>query len=161
MRYRPSTLRRLLLWFGSTRFGTWVILSLCTPFDRVLFGLTRGRFSTTSLILPSLILISTGAKTGLPRSTPLVFIPDAERMILIASNGGQPRHPAWYHNLCANPEAQILFRGRTRRCLSYEAKGVEREELWHQAVAAYPGYAVYQRRTQGRVIPVMVLEPIP
>lgn len=161
MRYRPSGLRRFLLWLGSTHFGTWVILTLFTPLDRVLLRVSHGHFSTTSLILPSLVLISTGAKTGQSRSTPLVFIPDGERIVLIASNGGHARHPAWYHNLRANPQAQVIFGGRTRSFLAHEVKGIEREELWRQAVAAYPGYAIYQQRTQGRIIPIMVLEPAP
>jgi F420H(2)-dependent quinone reductase len=161
MRYRATGLRRLLFWLGSTRFGAWVILNLFTPFDRVLLRLSRGRISTTSLVMPSLVLTTTGAKSGQPRATPLVFIPDGGRIILIASNGGLPRNPAWYYNLRANPRARVTFGGRTRDCLAHEARGVEREELWRHAVAAYPGYAVYQQRTQGRTIPVMVLESAP
>jgi deazaflavin-dependent oxidoreductase (nitroreductase family) len=77
--------------------------------------------------------------------------------VLIASKGGHPRHPAWYHNLRAHPEAVVEIRGRRERRVAREAEGAEREELWERAVAFYPGYASYQSRAGARRIPVMVL----
>ncbi|NNJ10337.1 nitroreductase family deazaflavin-dependent oxidoreductase [Chloroflexales bacterium ZM16-3] len=146
--------------FFASPIGAWIILYLFTPIDRVLLRLSRGRLSTVAVVVPSLVLISTGAKSGLPRETPLVYLPDGVRIVLIASNGGQPHHPAWYHNLRANPEARVVVGGRTGSYRAHEAAGVEREELWRRAVALYHGYHTYQGRTGGRTIPVMVLEPV-
>ncbi|NTV99725.1 MAG: nitroreductase family deazaflavin-dependent oxidoreductase [Oscillochloris sp.] len=160
MRYRISGIRQMLLWLASTRLGAWVVLHVFTPLDQVLLRVSRGRFSTTAVFLPSLMLISMGAKSGQPRATPLVYISDGEHIVLIASNGGMPRHPAWYHNLRANPLVRVIANRQSGNYRAYEAQGVEREDLWRHALEAYPGFAVYQSRTQGRIIPVMVLEPI-
>jgi F420H(2)-dependent quinone reductase len=156
---RPARLRHAIMSFFAAPFGTWIILHVFTPIDRVLLRLSRGRLSIVAVLVPSLVLISTGAKSGLLRETPLVYLPDGDRIVLIASNGGQPRHPAWYHNLRANPEARVLVGGREGRYWAREAAGVERDELWLRAVALYPGYHTYQGRSGGRSIPVMVLEP--
>lgn len=118
------------------------------------------RFSAASLVagLPIISLTTTGAKSGQPRTVPLIAIPDGDRLILIASNWGRPKHPAWYHNLRANPTATVTVGGRTAVWSARELHGVEREAAWQQAVALYPGYAGYARRNGGLRIPVMVLD---
>jgi deazaflavin-dependent oxidoreductase (nitroreductase family) len=88
-----------------------------------------------------------------------VGIEDGERIVLIGSNFGRARHPAWYYNLRANPEATLSVRGQTDRYIAREATEAEREHYWHQAVALYAGYAAYEKRTGGRTIPIMVLTP--
>jgi deazaflavin-dependent oxidoreductase (nitroreductase family) len=88
-----------------------------------------------------------------------VGIEDGERVVLIASNFGRSRHPAWYHNLRANPEATLSVRGQKKTYIAREADGREREDYWHQAVELYAGYAAYEKRTGGRKIPIMVLAP--
>lgn len=80
-------------------------------------------------------------------------------MVLIASCGGSPRHPAWYHNLKANPRCELLTRDGTESYVAREAAGEEREELWCRANTLYAGYDTYQTRTNGRRIPVTVLTP--
>lgn len=160
MSHQTSGPERAIMGFFSSRFGTWIILNLFTPLDRVLLRISRGRVSTTSMVMPSLILFTTGAKSGLPRETPLIYLPDGKRIVLIASNGGQPQHPGWYHNLRANPQARVLRGGREGSYHARETVGIEREALWQRAVALYSGYGVYQGRSDGRQIPVLVLEPV-
>jgi deazaflavin-dependent oxidoreductase (nitroreductase family) len=160
MQRQENWLRRTITQIASTRAGGWIILKVLTPIDRVLLRVSGGRIATTALMLPSLVLISTGAKSGQPRETPLIYLPDGERIVLMASNVGMPHHPAWYHNLRANPVAQVAVGGRTMSYRAREAAGAEREQLWRRAVALYPGYAVYQGRAEGRTIPVLVLEPV-
>lgn len=156
---RDSPLRRAVVSFAASPPGTWIILYLLTPLDRVLLRLTRGRVSSVAFAAPSLTLISTGAKSGLPRETPLLYLPDGARVVLVASNGGQPHNPAWYYNLKAHPAARVLIGGRELRVSAREASAAEREELWPRAVALYAGYDTYQGRAGGRTIPVMILEP--
>jgi F420H(2)-dependent quinone reductase len=122
----------------------------------LLIRLSRGRLSV-AIGMPRLILTTIGAKSGQARTTPLIYLPDGERVVLVASNGGSLRHPGWYYNLRANPQATLLIDGRTATYRAREADGAERAELWRRAVAFYPGYAVYQRRAGGRAIPVLVL----
>jgi deazaflavin-dependent oxidoreductase (nitroreductase family) len=104
-------------------------------------------------------LSTIGAKSGQLRTVPLIGISDGDKVVLIASNWGRKRHPAWYHNLRANPEATLSIQGRTGTYIAHETTGGEREEYWRRAVDLYAGYAAYQRRAGGRRIPVMVLTP--
>jgi deazaflavin-dependent oxidoreductase (nitroreductase family) len=159
MSQQMAPMERAALRFFASRFGTWIILAILTPIDRVLLRLSNGRLSSTALAMPSLNLISIGAKSGQPRETPLIYLPDGERIVLIASNGGQPNHPAWYYNLLAHPQASVVTGGQTRAFRAREASGAEREDLWRRAASRYPGYETYKLRASGRTIPVMVLEP--
>jgi deazaflavin-dependent oxidoreductase (nitroreductase family) len=150
----------MIRWFlklASTRPGAWFFLNVSPPLDRALLRLTRGRFSMAGSA-PILLLNTTGARSGQPRSTPLLYLADGERFVLIASKGGAPRHPAWYHNLRAKPEATLLVAGREVLCSAHEAQDEERERLWKLATDYNPGYDTYQDRANRR-IPVMVLTP--
>lgn len=106
---------------------------------------------------PILLLETVGAKTGAKRATPLVYLREGDDVILIASRGGSPRHPSWYLNLKANPEAAVTLGGKTAKYTARETEGEERDALFAKAVESYPSYAVYQHRTEGRIIPVMAL----
>lgn len=146
--------------FAMSKPGTWVILHVNRHVDPILARLTGGRWCLTNLIgAPLALLTSTGARSGLPRTTPLLYVQDGERIILIASYGGNTRNPAWYYNLKAHPEAQLCIQGITRSYITREAQGEERERLWERAVAFYAGFAKYAERTEGRKIPVLVLTP--
>lgn len=142
---------------ASTRPGAWFFVTVAPPIDRLILRLTRGRLSLGGTA-PILLLETTGARSGAPRSTPLLYAKDGERFVLVASRGGHPRHPAWYHNLRKHPAARILAGGRDIACRAAEAEGAERERLWKLATEVNPGYDVYQARA-GRRIPVMVLTP--
>lgn len=140
---------------ASSRAGGWVYDKICRRVDKVLLPLSRGRLSTGPA--RTLLLRTRGARSGRPRSVPLAYVTRGDDLVLIASKGGHPRHPGWYHNLRACPEAIVEIRGRRERVVAREAEGAEREELWGRAVEFYPGYAAYQRRAGSRRIPVMVL----
>ena len=110
--------------------------------------------------LPVIIVTNRGWKTGAIRKTPLMRVVDGKNYILVASQGGAPKHPLWYHNLKADPNVEIrdkteVFAMRVREV----ADPVERQRLWKLAVEAYPPYQEYQDKTE-RVIPIFVAEPI-
>ena len=139
--------------------GTWYFGHVATPIDRVLLPLSRGRLSS-SLGRPVGLLDTVGAKSGEPRRTPLLFLRDGDRVVLIASKGGDPKHPAWYWNVLQNPRVGFLGPGGvTGRYVARVAEGEERSRLWSEAVDLYAGYSTYAERTGGRVIPVVVLDP--
>jgi F420H(2)-dependent quinone reductase len=106
-----------------------------------------------------LLLDHVGAKSGRKRTNPLVYIEDGDDLVIVASKGGHPRHPAWFHNLMANPDTAVVQTGfRRRKVRPRQASDEERERLWPRVVDAYSGYEGYQRKTQ-RQIPLVILEP--
>jgi len=107
---------------------------------------------------PVLLLITTGRKTGKERTSPLLYLEDGENLVVVGSVGGAPKHPAWYWNLKANPEARVQIQDRTLRVRAEEAEGEEKRRLWRRVVEMYPPYEDYQWRTE-REIPVFVLRP--
>ena len=107
---------------------------------------------------PVLLLTTTGRKTGKQRTSPLLYLQDGENMAIVGSNGGATRHPAWWLNLLANPEAGVEIGSRKLRVRAGEAKGEEKSRLWARLVEMYPSYEDYQKRTT-REIPVVVLYP--
>ena len=109
--------------------------------------------------LPVVLLTTTGARSGLARTWPLVGLPDGHRTVVIASNYGQAHHPAWYHNLRAHPQATITADGSPVAVRADEATGAERDRLWADALRVYPAWAAYARRAAPRRIPVVVLTP--
>lgn len=119
-------------------------------------GGTRG---TTLGGLPVVIVTTTGAKTGKIRKTPLMRVEHAGRYAAVASLGGAPKHPVWYFNLLANPHVELQDGPEKWEMTAREVTGAEREEWWARAVAAFPPYAGYARKTE-RTIPVIVLEPV-
>ena len=162
MTNRQTTIRwwqRPLAWMAASRPGAWFFVTVAPPIDRWLMRVSRGRLSLTAGF-PTLVLSTVGAKTGQVRDTPLIFLPRGDEIVLIASNGGSPRHPSWYYNLRANPEATVSIAGQTRAYQAREVTGAERDALWRQAAALYPGYLAYQRRAAGRLIPVLLLTPV-
>ncbi len=107
---------------------------------------------------PMLLLDHVGAKSGARRTTPLVYVADGENLVLVASKGGHPKHPAWFHNLRANPDTTVQVGPRHRAVRARVADPDERARLWPKAVDTYDGYRGYQQRTE-REIPLVVLEP--
>ena len=108
--------------------------------------------------LPVIILTSLGAKSGKVRKTPLMRVEHDGQYAVVASLGGAPNHPVWYHNLIANPHVELQDGPVRRDYQAREVGGAERDTWWDRAVAAYPDYAEYQKNTS-RIIPVFVLTP--
>jgi F420H(2)-dependent quinone reductase len=124
-----------------------------------IYRASGGKLAGRMFNSPVLLLITTGRKTGRERTTPLLYLGDGKNLVVVASVGGAPRHPDWYWNLKANPEARVQLQERTLRVSAQEAEGEEKRRLWRRVVQMYPPYEDYQRRTE-REIPVFVLRPM-
>jgi deazaflavin-dependent oxidoreductase (nitroreductase family) len=103
-----------------------------------------------------LLLTTTGARTGQPRTTPMMFLPDGDRLLVIASNIGAPRHPDWYLNLAANPQVTVEVGDERYEAVATTAEGDERDRLWSMLKQTYPFFAEHERQTE-RQIPVVIL----
>ena len=123
-----------------------------------LYRWTGGRIGGAIMNLPVLLLTTKGRRTGESRTKALMYLPKGERYVVIASYLGEPRHPDWWLNLRADPQAWIQVGGRRLSVAAREADGEERTRLWPKAVETYAGYRGYQERTE-REIPLVVLEP--
>ena len=134
-----------------------VLLRVMPPIDRWLLTVSKGRFGSAPG--HTLLLVTTGARSGQRRETPLFFVRDGTRLVLIASKGGSRSHPDWYRNLRAHPQCEVVLDGASRPHRARDAAGGEREELWRLACQAYAGYEAYAERARPRQIPVVVLEP--
>lgn len=129
-----------------------------TSIHRALFNISRGRIFGRAFGMPAVKLITTGRRSGKERSTMLAApIAEADRVVLVASYGGDNRHPAWYLNLQANPKVRVTTAGSTHSMVARVATDEERDELWPQITSVFEGYADYQKRTE-RPIPVVILE---
>ena len=133
------------------------VLKYCMPvLDQPLMRLSRGRFSLT-YGLPTLLLTTTGRKSGEARSAPLLYIRYGKEMGLIGSSFGSTRHPAWYLNLMAEPQASVLLDRENFAVTAREATPEERREIWLKATRLYGGFEKYKARVGDREIPVLVL----
>jgi len=136
-------------------------LKAMNSIHRLILLATGGRLLTTPFGMPAVELTVTGRKSGLPRKTLLTSpIMDANKVVLVASKGGDDRDPEWFRNLQAEPqvEVKVLATGEVRRLRARVADPEEKAAMWPTIVAAYKGYAGYQKRTQ-RDIPVVICEP--
>jgi F420H(2)-dependent quinone reductase len=126
-----------------------------------LYKASGGRLGHTLPGVPGkmLLLDHVGAKSGTKRTSPLLYFPDGDSVVIVASKGGFPKHPAWFHNLKANPDTTVQIGSERRLVHARVANAEERERLWPEAVRSYRGYADYQRRSKGREIPLVILEP--
>jgi len=115
-------------------------------------GRVGGRFGKA----PVLLLTTRGRRSGAPRTTPLLFLPDAGELAVVASNGGSLRHPAWYLNLSAEPRVEVQIRSARFHAKARTARPEERERIWPRLLEMYRPYASYQARTP-REIPVVLL----
>jgi len=141
---------------ASSKPGAWFFMNVTSKVDPWLLKRTDGRFSSI-LGSPVLLLQHTGAKSGADRETPLVYATDGDDIILIASAGGAPNHPAWYHNLVANPACHVIAKDRTGDYVAEELTGDDYDAMWAHALDVYGGYAVYQDRADNRRIPLFRL----
>ena len=146
--------------FGHTRWFARVGRAF-VPVDRALGRLTKGRYVAFGLRdLPSMLITTTGRKSGLPRTNPLLYVPDGDGFAVMGSNWGQDLHPAWAHNLVANPEAVVTMGGKDIVVRATLAQDAERERLLALLLAMWPAYATYQERANGRDIRVFRLSRV-
>lgn len=101
----------------------------------------------------------TGAKSGAKRTSPVMYLEDGDAVVVVASKAGQPTHPAWFHNLKANPDTTIQIGPVVRDVRARVATDEERGRLWPKFVAMYPGFEFYRRNAKGRTIPIVILDP--
>jgi deazaflavin-dependent oxidoreductase (nitroreductase family) len=123
-----------------------------------LYRASRGRLFGRIGRAPVLLVTTTGRRSGKRRTAPVLYLADGERLVVIGSNAGSERPPAWALNLRANPNAEVQVRGERRQMRARVAEGEERGELWRRMNDQYGGFDDYRART-GRDIPVLVLEP--
>jgi deazaflavin-dependent oxidoreductase (nitroreductase family) len=130
------------------------------PVDRRVYQLTRGRWSLIGRHqLPTLLITTTGRRSGLPRTQPLLYATDGEGYIVVGSNWGRAHHPAWSANLLAQPAARVTLGDREFGVHATLTAGAERDRLWQMAQRVWPGYAAYAERADGREIRVFRLTP--
>jgi deazaflavin-dependent oxidoreductase (nitroreductase family) len=161
--YKPQAQKtrteKLLQSFAQTRFGGRLFITVFPTIDRRLMPLTRGRLST-GLGQPVVLLHVRGARSGIERTVPLLATKTGDTVLLVASKAGAVKHPAWYHNVRANPDVELTIDGQRQPMRAHiVAEGEERERQWRIVCDNYSGYATYQRRAGGRVIPVVALQP--
>jgi deazaflavin-dependent oxidoreductase (nitroreductase family) len=150
---------RIVARIASSALGIRIIRVVGPYIDPTLIRLTGGRLSTV-IPFPALLLSHVGAKSGVTRTTSIVYFTDAGRVIVIASNFGAPKNPAWYHNIKANPEVTLLGRGFRGSFLAEEVVGPERDRLFQLAAGASSPYGHYQQSAAARPIAVVALRPI-
>ena len=147
------------------RLNSWLSRSLGTRGLRAagklnvpIYRLSGGRLLSKVARAPVMLLTTTGRKTGRRRTAPVCYLADADRLVVIGSNAGNPQPPAWALNLVANPDAETEIRGTRRTVRARVAEGDERADLWRRMNQQYAGFDDYRERTS-RDIRVFVLEP--
>ncbi|MBI5035400.1 MAG: nitroreductase family deazaflavin-dependent oxidoreductase [Chloroflexi bacterium] len=160
-----SPFHSLIQRMAATRLVASFLSHFLHYIDRPLLKWTNNRFSLTSFLagIPVITLTTTGAKSGIRRTVPLVCILDGQdptTFALIASNWGQRHYPAWYHNLKAHPRATCSIFGQAAEYQAHEATREEYGKFWQGAVETYMGFALYKERACNRRIPIMVMRPI-
>ncbi|QBJ95860.1 nitroreductase family deazaflavin-dependent oxidoreductase [Rhodococcus sp. ABRD24] len=142
-----SILRRPGTAFASTRLGSWTIRRLAGV-DRRLLERSKGRYTVLGPIgAPTVLLNTVGRKSGQRRTTPLLYIRDGDRLVVVGSNFGQQHHPAWTSNLLAHPAVSVTMAGRDIPVLATEVTGEDKDRLYQQFIELAGAYAVYQGRT--------------
>jgi deazaflavin-dependent oxidoreductase (nitroreductase family) len=140
---------------------SFVPARLLLGLDRGVFRLSRGRTTFSAWVsgLPIVMLTTTGARTGQPRTLPVLGLPDGDRLVVIASNFGRPQHPGWYYNLRARPYAMVTWNGSAVEMRARELAGEERQRYLTRSHHAYPWWEQYHSRAAPRQIPLIMLEP--
>jgi deazaflavin-dependent oxidoreductase (nitroreductase family) len=153
--------RRLVRRFAASRPGSWILAPVLDHADRAVYRLTAGRTTLAGLVsgLPVVMLTTTGARSGRETTVPLLGFEEGDSVVLVASNYGQAHHPAWYHNLRANPRARLAVRGMWRDVVAEEVESPERERYLAVATEVYPGYPTYEQRAAPRRIAIFRLIP--
>lgn len=139
---------------GTVAFRAWRTI---TGLNAWLYRRSGGRLGGTFDSAPVLLLHHVGRKSGEARVAPLIYLPDGDDLVIVASYGGAPKHPSWFHNVAAAPETTVELGRERRPVVAHVATPAERARLWPTLVGMYPAFADYQARTGGREIPLVVL----
>ena len=160
---QANAIHKAARWMGATPLGTGLLRRRLHRIDKLAYTLTRGRFTVTSALtgLQVVMLTTTGAKTGAPRTVAVVGLQTDDGFAVIASNFGQARHPGWYHNLRADPRASVAIRGVAHAVCAVEVTGARRARIWAQAIELSRAYPRYQRTASNREIALFVLTSMP
>ncbi len=159
MNKRPNALQKLIHRLLMLKWVSAFLGLILYRVDGIILKITGGKYTLTEVVgLPIIQLITTGAKTGSPRTMPLVSLFDGEKIALIGSNFGRKPNPGWYYNLKANPNCRVMVNGKINDYIARQTSGEEREKYWQLAVSYYAGYEKYKERAAHRQIPVMLLE---
>jgi deazaflavin-dependent oxidoreductase (nitroreductase family) len=156
----PNRTQRAMQRVPASRPGAWFFARTGHLIDRALKPVSRGRATLGRAIgVPEAFVTTTGAKSGKPRTMPLLVVPDGRTLILVASNWGQSHNPGWYYNMRQNPAVTVEYQGQQARYTAREVTDlIEYNRYWDRAAALYSGYARYALRATRR-IPLVVLEP--
>ena len=133
------------------------LLKTFTRINVLVYKLSGGRLMNKLAGMPIVLVTMKGAKTGRTITIPLMYVPHEKGIVLVASQGGAPKNPAWYHNLVKNPKIEITREGRTQKLNARRVDEEEKATLWPTCIEYYPSYEQYQRRTERR-IPVFLCE---
>jgi len=147
-KFTPSEMRR----FTMSR-------KLVTRVNLWLLWVSRGRLGNSFLGRPIILLTTIGHKSGTPRTTPVYFMRDGQRIVLVASNGGSPENPLWLLNLQANPLVTVAERGNSQKMTSRIATAEEKAQLWPRLIAMFPVWQEVEDRSLRR-FPVVLLQPV-
>ena len=151
--------RRFAHRVSNTKFGRGFGINVAAKADPVLMKISGGRLALTAFF-PLVRLATVGRKSGVERIVPLLYFTQGDEVILVASSFGRERHPAWYYNVVARPEVELIVGGKRLPYVARETEGTERERLLDLANSLYAGYGNYRERTAGiREIPVLALRP--
>jgi deazaflavin-dependent oxidoreductase (nitroreductase family) len=141
---------------GSAPPPRWV-LKTYTRVNVFVYRLTGGRLMNTLAGLPIVLVKMKGAKSGKMKTVPLMYVPHEKGVVLVASQGGAPKHPVWYHNLVKNPQIEVTQGGTRKALTARRVSDEEKAQLWPTCVKYYPPFQQYQNRTE-RNIPVFLCE---
>ena len=155
--HEPGVVARVYAALAATRFSRFVSRHVSWKLDPLLLRATRGRLATT-LVFPTAVLETTGAKSGARRQNAIIYFHDGHRVTIVASNAGSPRHPSWYHNLRVHPD--VIFGGIAMQATVVDDEA-ERNRLWQLADRVFPAFASYRRDAAkvNRSIPIVQLTP--
>lgn len=143
-----------------SRIFRWCAPRALPPIERAIAAVSGGRVQLSALLVPSLVLHTTGAKSGEPRDSALMYTPDGHgRAIVAGTSFARDRHPGWTYNLIAHPDAAITVRGRRMPVRASRIADDERDGAWERIEAQWPGYRVYERES-GRIVRLFLLQPV-
>lgn len=155
----PNAAQRAVWHVSSSRLGAWLFARSAHHMDRFLLRRSKGQVALAGLVagIPVITVATTGARTGMTRSTPLLGVPCGDDIAVIGTRFGQRGTPGWYHNMRAHPAVTVSYRGRTVKAGAHEAHGEEWRAIWERARMIYAGYEAYARRIKDREIHIMIL----